>query len=84
MAKSPQEILAMPDNQLMAWTLSGEEDSYAHKIGETAINMRASLRMVEATTRLSTYTQRLALATWGIVLITLLTQISLIYLSATR
>ena len=84
MAKGPKEILEMSDYDLMSWTLSGQEDSYVHKIGETAMNMRSSLRVEQATRRLVDHTKRLVLATWGVVLITLATQVALIYLSVER
>jgi hypothetical protein len=42
MAEDPEKILAMSDHQLMVWTLSGQEESYVHRIGETAMAMRAS------------------------------------------
>lgn len=84
MAKDPKDILAMSDDELMLWTLSGMEGSYVHKIGETAMIMRNSIKTLKATKQLVTHTKGLAVATWGIVVITFLTQVSLIYLTATR
>lgn len=84
MAKDPKEILKMSDDDLMFWTLSGQGDSYVHKIGETAMNMCSSLRVEQATMGLVAHTKRLVFATWGVVLITLATQAALIYFSVTR
>ncbi len=88
MAKIPEEIIAMSDHQLMLWTLSGQEDSYVHRIGETAMAMRASARMAEATAGmaeatkgLATHTKRLVYATSGLVIITFFTQLALILLA---
>ncbi len=105
MAVHPNEILAMSDQELQLWALSGDVGSYVHELGQTAMNMRCSLRMVEATNQmvqttnqlaqaskgttaptgqLVQHTRNLALATWGIVVITLLTQIALIVLTVVR
>ncbi len=40
MARDPKETLAMSDEELMLWALSGDVDSYVHKIGESAMSMR--------------------------------------------
>ena len=109
MAEDPRKILAMSDDELMLWTLSGDEDTYVHKIGATVLNMRVSTRMLEAnremvketrqwleanlrldattkelanqTRSLVVVTRGIVYATWGVVLITLLTQIALIYVA---
>ena len=105
MPRSPKEILAMSDEQLMEYTLSGEESS--HGLGQAALTMRVALRMLEANRemveqtrqwleaniRLDATTKELAdrtqslvrttngivWATWGVVAITLVTQVALIY-----
>jgi hypothetical protein len=46
MPRKPEEILAMSDEKLMEYTLSGEESS--HGLGQAAMNMRVALRMLEA------------------------------------
>jgi len=81
MAEDPEKILAKSDHELMVWVLSGQENSYVHRIGETAMSLRASLRMAEATKELASYTKRISIATWGIVIITALTQAALIMLN---
>jgi hypothetical protein len=88
MAEDPRKILAMTDRDLQLWALSGESNSYVLELGRTAMDMRCSLRMVEAsnqmtaaTESLAEKTERLASATWGIVIITLITQIALIALT---
>ncbi len=88
MAEDPEKVLAKSDHQLMVWTLSGQEDSYVHRIGETAMAMRASARMAEATAGmakatkgLATHTKRLVYATSALVIITFLTQLALILLA---
>jgi hypothetical protein len=91
MAIDPRQLLAMTDEQLQIWALSGEEGSYVHQIGETAMAMRCSLRMAEASDRttaitvgLVQQTRNLAFATSGIVLITLVTQVALIVLTLAK
>jgi hypothetical protein len=103
MSKDPKELMAMSDEDLVFYTLSGDVDSYAHRIGETAVTLRASLRMLEASkeqaaasqdmlasTRealranrdLVRYTRMLAVSSWAVVVITLLTQGALICMTA--
>jgi hypothetical protein len=48
MAKSPHELVGMSDEELMQYTLSGEADSYVHRIGETALTLRYAQRTAEA------------------------------------
>lgn len=98
MAEDPKKILAMSDRELQAWALSGDVGSYVHELGQTAMSMRCSLRMAEATkemasanrdlvkstTSLVQQTRNLVKATWGLVLITILTQIVIIVLSLVR
>ena len=105
MAKNPKELMAMSDEDLVFYALSGDVDSYAHRIGETAMALRVSLRMQDAskqqaaasqdmlaTTReavqanrdLVRYTRLLAVSSWAVVAITLLTQGALIYMTAIR
>jgi hypothetical protein len=48
MAEDPRGIMAKSDDELQSWALSGEPGSYVHEIGQTAMNMRCSLRMAEA------------------------------------
>ncbi len=98
MPEAPEKILAMSDAELEWWALSGDTGSYVHEIGQTAMSMRCSLRMaeasremaganrdlVESTHNLVQQTRNLAKATWGIVLITIITQVALIVLSLIR
>ena len=85
----------MTDAELQEWALSGEAGSYVHELGQTAMNMRCSVRMAEAsremasankelvrsTQSLVAQTKNLVIATWGVVVITLLTQIALVVIS---
>jgi hypothetical protein len=108
--RTANEIMALSDEQLMVYTLSGEDGS--HGLGLAAMNMRAATQMLqvnremldharkwmEANLRLDNTTKELARqtqflvratrgiawATWGVVVITFLTQIALIYLAAFR
>lgn len=112
MAGSPKEILAMSDEQLMEWTLSGDVGSYVHELGQTAMNMRVAQRNLDAnremvaqtrqwleanirldattkeladkTQSLARATKGIAWATWGIVAITLVTQVALICFTVVR
>jgi hypothetical protein len=100
-AEDPRRIMAKSDDDLQFWALSGDVGTYVHEIGQTAMNMRCSLRMAEASkemvaanrdlvdaTRtmlvgnegLVRQTKNLVRATWGVVVITLLTQLALICL----
>lgn len=107
-----EKILAMSDDELMRWTLSAHADSHVYKIGQTVLDMRVAVKMLEAnremveqtkerlqanirldatTKELATETQhlvqatrRIAFATWGVVVITLITNAGLIYLAATH
>ncbi len=49
MAEDPRKLMTMSDDELMFYTLSGEQGSYVHEIGQTALNMRVSLRSLEVT-----------------------------------
>lgn len=40
--------MEMSDEQLLEYTLSGVEDSYAHKLGQTALTLRYQQRTCEA------------------------------------
>jgi len=112
MAVNPDEIMAKSDKELMFWVLSGEGGSSDHLLAESALKLRITMNMLEAsqeqtnatkkwleanlqldetTKKLVSQTQSLAKATrgivwatWGVVLITLATQIALIYLAATH
>ena len=88
MAKNPDDLIKMTDEELVFYALSGDVDSYAHRIGETAMVLRNSLRNLEATKEMAKSTQDLAsstrnyaIATWAIALITLATQVCLIILT---
>jgi hypothetical protein len=48
MAEDPKKLLGMSDDELTFWTLSGDEGSYSHQVGQTVLNMRNSLRAMEA------------------------------------
>ncbi len=98
MAEDPKKILAMSDDELQLWALSGDAGSYVHELGQTAMNMRCSLRMADVTKEMASanrdlvsstvslvhQTRKLVTATWALVLITLLTQIALIVLSVVK
>jgi hypothetical protein len=88
MADDPKKLLAMTDRDLQLWALSGESGSDVRELGRTAMDMRCSLRMVEASNQmtaaaesLAEKVERLASAAWGIVIITLITEIVLIALT---
>jgi t-SNARE complex subunit (syntaxin) len=98
LAEDPKKILAMSDDELQAWALSGDVGSYVHELGETAMSMRCSLRMVEAskemanankdlvgsTSSLVRQTRHLVIATWGLVLITVFAQIAVIVIALVK
>jgi hypothetical protein len=97
--KDPGQIMGMSDDELRVWTLSGPENSYVHKIGQTEMNMRCALRMVNAASQMAEanrdlveatrrvveghhglirQTRYLVKATWGIVIITLISQVAVV------
>lgn len=53
MPEDPDKILAMNDADLQWWALSGMEGSYVHELGQTAMNMRCSLRMATASEKMA-------------------------------
>jgi hypothetical protein len=95
MPEDPRRILAMSDEELQEWALSGGVGSYVHELGQTAMNMRCSVRMAEATKEMANadrdlvratnglvqQTGRLVKATWVLVVITILAQIGVALLS---
>lgn len=98
MAEDPKKILAMSDEELQVWALSGDTGSYVYELGQTAMNMRCSLRMAEVTKEMAStnsdlvkwtsslvqQTRNLVRATWALVLITILAQIAVILFSFAR
>jgi len=98
MAEDPQKLMTMPEDELIHYALSGQANSYAHIIGSTALQLRslrqqtalmtsmltANQALVEHTKDLSTRTNRLVLATWGVVVITFITQVALIILTLNK
>ena len=68
MPRSAKEILAMTDEQLMEYTLSGEESS--HGLGQAALSMRAATRAHQTHQELAELTKRLMWATWGLLVVT--------------
>jgi len=109
MAEDPKKLISMTDDALLEWTLSGEENSYPHRIGETVLNMRNSVRALEVAKKmehayselsqqtqrlaetsaealkhsksLAAYTKHLAISTWAVALITLVTQVVLVFIT---
>lgn len=65
MPRSPKEILAMTDEQLMEYTLSGEESS--HGLGQAALSMRAATRVHQANQEVADLTKQLVRVTKGLV-----------------
>jgi len=98
MAEDPRKLMTMSDDDLMFYTLSGEQGSYVHEIGQTAMNMRVSLRSLEVTremaranellsnetSNLATYTRQLAVSTWAVAIITLITQVALVVMAVRK
>jgi len=70
----------MSDDELMEYTISGEENSLG--LGQAAMQMRAAAGMQKATEELARFTKWIACATWGVVAITLIAQIANIYFFA--
>ncbi len=95
MPEDPGRILAMSDQELQEWALSGDVGSYVHELGQTAMNMRCSARMAEATKEMATVnrdlvrstndlvgqTRRLVNATWVLVVITIVAQVGVALVS---
>ncbi|MGD0949304.1 MAG: hypothetical protein ABSA52_17985 [Candidatus Binatia bacterium] len=95
MAENPKKIMAMSDDELQFWALSGDVGTYVHELGQTAMNMRCSLRMAEVTKEMASanrdlvrstsslvqQTRNLVRATWALVLITILAQIAVVIIS---
>ena len=65
--KTVEEIIGMKDDELRAWTLSGDAGSYDHQIGQTEMNMRCALRIAEAAQQMATVNQDLVRATTQLV-----------------
>lgn len=98
MAEDPRRILGLNDTDLQEWALSGEAGSYVHELGQTAMNMRSSLRMAAASEHMAStnrelvcstqslvrQTRSLVRATWGLVVITILAQIALLVISVLK
>jgi CHASE3 domain sensor protein len=98
MPEDPRRILAMSDQELQEWALSGDVGSYVHELGQTAMNMRCSVRMAEASSKMANanrdlvtstnalvqQTRRLVKATWVLVVVTVLVQIGVAIVSLIR
>jgi hypothetical protein len=63
MVEDPHRILAMSDTELQEWALSGEAGSYVHELGQTAMTMRCSLRMAEASKEMASANKELVRST---------------------
>jgi hypothetical protein len=88
MTRSAKEINAMSEDELMDYTLSGESSSLG--LGQAALVMRAvsntrkaNAEIADVTKELVQATRRLVRATWGVVIITLIMQAVLIYVTKT-
>ncbi len=68
MPRTAREILEMSDEQLMEYTLSGEQSSLG--LGQAALIMRAASRMEKVTRRTARITIWLVCATFGLVVAT--------------
>ncbi len=78
-------LLTMPDEQLIRWTLSGEHpEGYIAELGRLVFELRFTKRNLDATTNITLATRNMAIATWAIALITLITQIALILVTLRR
>jgi hypothetical protein len=67
MAEDPKKILGMSDEDLQFWALSGDAGSYVHELGQTAMNMRCSLRMAEVTKEMASANRDLVRSTSSLV-----------------
>src|SRR6266446_6573181 len=65
--KSPDEIMAMSDDDLRRWTLSGPQNSYVHEIGSTEMNMRCAVRIANAAAEMATANRNLVETTRQVV-----------------
>jgi hypothetical protein len=45
--------MAKSDEELREWTLSGQDGSYVHQMGQTEMNMRYALRTAEASQQMT-------------------------------
>jgi hypothetical protein len=97
MADSFENILVMSDEELMQWLASELRSSYvnggesATKMVETVLTMRATIKNLSAAKEVSLYTRdlaastkNLAIGTWAIAVITLVTQMTLLILTLRR
>ncbi|MGA2876097.1 MAG: hypothetical protein ABSE82_11240 [Nitrososphaerales archaeon] len=79
------DLLTMSDERLIRWTLSGEHpEGYIAELGRLVFELRFTKRNLDATANMTLATRRMAIATWAIAAITLVTQIALIMLTFRR
>ena len=55
------------DDDLRRWTLSGEQGSYVHEIGQTEMNMRCALQIAQASKDMANANKELVEWTKGVV-----------------
>ncbi len=65
--QEPKQIIAMSDDQLREYALSGDMNSYVHQIGSTEMNMRCALRIAKASAEMATANRDLVEATKQVV-----------------
>ncbi|MBI4460001.1 MAG: hypothetical protein HY648_08080 [Acidobacteria bacterium] len=63
MSEEPEKIINMSDGDLRKWTLSGDVESYSLQLGQAEMNMRCSLRMLDATKEMASANRDLVKAT---------------------
>ena len=83
MENKVEEILSMSDKELLFWLISDLRAQYESGVESRLKLIDAALTM-RATIRNAAYTRHLALSSWAIAAITLITQATLIILTLSR
>ena len=78
---SSKEYLEMTDQQLVEHFATALPGSTQASIASSLLAMRTAIKNGETTDNLVRYTKNLAIATWGVAVITFITQIALIALA---
>jgi hypothetical protein len=94
MADNSKTIISKSDDELMEWLASELQNRYMQgsesgtKLAETVLTMRASTNSLSAAKEVSKYTRELAISTknlaigtWAIATITLITQVTFLILT---
>jgi hypothetical protein len=83
MADSVNDILELSDKELLERLVSEIHERYLHG-AESSTKLAGAVLTMRATIKNAAYTKHLALSTWAIAAITLITQVALVILTLKR